>query len=69
DYDALPKLDAIADDLKWAIGSLYRAAGVSPPSKRAASRAKGGKPRTAGKGAATLARGSGSSRTGKPASA
>jgi diacylglycerol O-acyltransferase / wax synthase len=30
DYDALPELDAIALDLKWAIGSLARAAGVSP---------------------------------------
>jgi len=28
DYDALAGLDVIADDLKWAIGSLYRAAGV-----------------------------------------
>ena len=35
DYDSLPKLDAIADDLKWAIASLYRAAGLSPTSKRA----------------------------------
>jgi hypothetical protein len=38
DYDALPKLDAIADDLKWAIASLYRAAGLSPTSKRAAAK-------------------------------
>ena len=30
DYDALPELDAIADDLKWAIASLYRAAGLAP---------------------------------------
>jgi diacylglycerol O-acyltransferase len=29
DYDALPELDAIALDLKWAIGALSRAAGVS----------------------------------------
>jgi WS/DGAT/MGAT family acyltransferase len=70
DYDALPKLDAIADDLKWAIGSLYRAAGVSPP-KRSASRTKAAKPRTAaGKRAAALApRSSSPSRAGKPASA
>ncbi len=31
DYDALPELDAIALDLKWAIGALSRAAGVSAP--------------------------------------
>jgi diacylglycerol O-acyltransferase len=30
DYDALPDLDAIALDLKWAIASLARAAGVRP---------------------------------------
>ena len=29
DYDALPELEAIAADLKWAIGSLARAAGVA----------------------------------------
>ena len=29
DYDALPDLEQIADDLKWAIASLGRAAGVS----------------------------------------
>lgn len=39
DYDSLPELDAIADDLKWAIGSLYRAAGLAPRAARA-SRAK-----------------------------
>jgi WS/DGAT/MGAT family acyltransferase len=30
DYDALPELEAIADDLKWAIASLYRAGGLAP---------------------------------------
>jgi WS/DGAT/MGAT family acyltransferase len=30
DYDALPELDEIALDLKWAIASLARAAGVGP---------------------------------------
>ena len=34
DYDALPELEAIADDLKWAIASLYRAAGLAPKAKR-----------------------------------
>ena len=39
DYDALPELEAIADDLKWAIASLARAAGVAPaPKRRAAKR-------------------------------
>jgi diacylglycerol O-acyltransferase / wax synthase len=36
DYDALPDLESIADDLRWAIGSLARAAGVRSPRKRAA---------------------------------
>jgi diacylglycerol O-acyltransferase / wax synthase len=35
DYDALPDLEALADDLRWAIGSLARAAGVRSPRKRA----------------------------------
>ena len=34
DYDALPELEAIADDLKWAIASLYRAAGLGPAGAR-----------------------------------
>ncbi len=33
DFDALPELDSIAGDLKWAIDRLARAAGVSPPAK------------------------------------
>ncbi len=37
DYDALPELEAIALDLKWAIGALCRAAGV-PPSKTRSTR-------------------------------
>jgi diacylglycerol O-acyltransferase len=36
DYDALPELEAIAQDLKWAIGSLARAAGVRTVRRRAA---------------------------------
>jgi WS/DGAT/MGAT family acyltransferase len=35
DYDALPDLEAIADDLRWAIGSLARAAGVRSTRRRA----------------------------------
>jgi diacylglycerol O-acyltransferase / wax synthase len=34
DYDALPDLEAIAGDLKWAIASLARAAGVAPARQR-----------------------------------
>lgn len=39
DYDALPDLEAIADDLKWAIGSLARAAGVRSTRRRPARKA------------------------------
>jgi hypothetical protein len=43
DFDALPELEAIASDMKWAISSLARAAGVAPPAKRrAAKRASSG---------------------------
>ncbi|MGO9488493.1 MAG: WS/DGAT/MGAT family O-acyltransferase [Solirubrobacteraceae bacterium] len=64
DYDALPGLDAIAEDLKWAAASLYRAAGLSPTgtrSKRKAAAAKRASGTERGAGAR------GSSR--KPASA
>jgi diacylglycerol O-acyltransferase / wax synthase len=64
DYDALPELDAIADDLKWAIASLYRAAGLSPAGargKRKAAAAKGAR--------STARRATGSRATRKPASA
>jgi diacylglycerol O-acyltransferase len=37
DYDALPGLEQIATDLKWAIASLARAAGVGPRNGRASS--------------------------------
>jgi diacylglycerol O-acyltransferase / wax synthase len=43
DYDALPELEGIATDLKWAIASLARAAGVRKP---AANKARA--PRKAG---------------------
>jgi WS/DGAT/MGAT family acyltransferase len=39
DYDALPELDTIALDLKWAVGALSRAAGVNPRSARIARKA------------------------------
>ncbi|MEA2153600.1 MAG: diacylglycerol O-acyltransferase / wax synthase [Solirubrobacteraceae bacterium] len=39
DFDALPELEAIGADLKWAIGSLARAAGVREPPKRRAKKA------------------------------
>jgi len=44
DYDALPDLDQIALDLKWAVASLARAAGVKPAAsarKSKAARANG----------------------------
>jgi diacylglycerol O-acyltransferase / wax synthase len=52
DYDALPELDAMIDDLKWAISSLARAAGVRPRSSRiskgaSAPSASAGKPASA----------------------
>jgi hypothetical protein len=36
DFDALPELEAIGQDLKWAIASLARAAGLRPARKRSA---------------------------------
>jgi diacylglycerol O-acyltransferase len=54
DYDALPGLEQIATDLKWAIAALARAAGVSPRangstgSRPARKTAKATKPRSAG---------------------
>jgi diacylglycerol O-acyltransferase len=53
DYDALPGLEQIATDLKWAIAALARAAGVGPrgngsPSTRSPRKtAKAAKPRSA----------------------
>ncbi len=37
DYDALPELDALAEDLEWANRALYRAAGVTPQRRRSGS--------------------------------
>ena len=39
DFDALPELEAIGQDLKWAIASLARAAGLRPARKRSARKA------------------------------
>jgi diacylglycerol O-acyltransferase len=64
DYDALPELETIADDLKWAIASLYRAAGLSPAGargKRKAAAATGAR--------SNPRRATGSRATRKPASA
>jgi diacylglycerol O-acyltransferase len=53
DYDALPGLEQIASDLKWAITALVRAAGVSPSangstrSRPARKTTKAAKPRSA----------------------
>jgi diacylglycerol O-acyltransferase / wax synthase len=49
DFDALPELEAIAGDLRWAISSLARAAGAAPKRKRRASKRASA---TAGKAAA-----------------
>jgi WS/DGAT/MGAT family acyltransferase len=49
DYDALPDLDQIASDLKWAIAALARAAGVKP---RAAGKARKAKKLASSNGAA-----------------
>ncbi len=55
DYDALPELETIVDDLRWAIGSLARAAGVrsgrrsaAKPRKAAHSSSRSAKPASAG---------------------
>jgi WS/DGAT/MGAT family acyltransferase len=63
DYDALPDLEALAQDLKWAIAALARAAGVPgrPQRKRGA--------RTGAKGRAGRPSANGRSAAGEPASA
>jgi diacylglycerol O-acyltransferase / wax synthase len=50
DFDALPELEAIAGDMKWAISSLARAAGVAPKPKQ---RAGKGSSAASGKSAAS----------------
>jgi diacylglycerol O-acyltransferase len=44
DYDALPGLEGLAQDLHWAITSLARAAGVLPPAKQRAKKPPRKKP-------------------------
>jgi diacylglycerol O-acyltransferase len=62
DFDALPELDSIAVDLKRAIASLSRAAGVSPPAKpRAKKTASKAAPRKSKAGAARSAAARGAS--------
>jgi WS/DGAT/MGAT family acyltransferase len=50
DFDGLPELEAIAADLKSAIGSLARAAGLRPPAKRRAKKAAAPRKRKAAAG-------------------
>ena len=50
DYDALPELEALALDVKWAIASLARAAGVQTAGRRTSRKAakpQARRPRTA----------------------
>jgi diacylglycerol O-acyltransferase / wax synthase len=56
DFDALPELEAIATDLKSAIGSLARAAGVRPPAKRRTKKAAAPQKRKAPAGRAAAGR-------------
>jgi diacylglycerol O-acyltransferase len=71
DYDALPDLDGIALDLRSAVASLARAAGVRPPSAKPGRARSGRKPKAASHngttGAAKHAAGPGGSAK-KPAS-
>jgi diacylglycerol O-acyltransferase / wax synthase len=52
DFDALPELEAIAGDLKWAIASLARAAGVRGGTRPRAKRSGASRSTKAGAGAA-----------------
>jgi WS/DGAT/MGAT family acyltransferase len=62
DFDALPGLETIASDMKWAISSLARAAGVAPaPKRRAAKRASSASTKKAAAKAAASSNGAGSS--------
>ncbi len=70
DYDALPGLEDIADDLRWAIAALARAAGVRTRRTRPASRtrkspSRGASPTASANGAGNDDRSS----AGRPASA
>jgi len=50
DFDALPELETIAGDLRWAITSLARAAGLQPASRRRPKRASAQRKRATGAG-------------------
>ena len=71
DYDALPELELIAQELKRAIAALARAAGLRTrakrPARRAALRPAGAAP--AADGAATTPNSQRDSSSGKPATA
>jgi diacylglycerol O-acyltransferase len=65
DYDALPELEAIAEDIRWAISSLSRAAGLRTTTVRPARKASAPRSKTARSAAAGPASGRGSA--GEPA--
>jgi diacylglycerol O-acyltransferase / wax synthase len=70
DYDALPDLEEIVTDLQWAISELSAAAGVRPPSARAANgRRKAKASRDNGTPAATRRSSTNRGSATKPASA
>jgi len=69
DFDALPELETIAGDLRWAIVSLARAAGLQPASRRRPKRAPAQRKPAAGAAGNGAAGGSlAASSAGKPAS-
>jgi hypothetical protein len=70
DYDALPDIEQIVDDLKWAIGSLSRAAGLPPKrSTRSRNRSSSNGARSKPAGSANGKAASQSSSADKPAAA
>ena len=60
DFDALGDLESIAGDLKWAVSSLARSAGVRAPTKRRATKTTGAKRKSASGRAAGAPRASAS---------
>jgi WS/DGAT/MGAT family acyltransferase len=62
DFDALSDLESIVGDLKWAIASLARAAGVRPPARRPAKRRASKPAATAAKGKSASGRTAGAPR-------
>jgi diacylglycerol O-acyltransferase len=72
DFDALPDLEAIAADLKWAAAALARAAGVAPARPRRSRKPAASKPAAASENGARATAGRSSRARGtarKPASA